>query len=890
MVIHFNTEWDGGPWADPGQHASLGTLKTGPLGLLTVLESRCGTTGTRISHAARVAAMMAALSTHSPDFSDQWFRSSFASDPWATAAELLSCRDQLLTARIAAGRPDLPASDQPLLPRRLRTLTALTDNPDIPGDGLPDRILDMVRELRSAEFCKLKPLDGYRIVVDEPKSLIPPVWRTVFDALPAAGGVVEYRNDAASTNSATPAAQPAPTLTVVTATDEWQAAEHLASFLSQLEQTDPAAARQLALVISGDAGALDLTLRRWGLPVTGQSGQSAARWGLQILPAFLATLWSPADPHAIASFLSLAVGLVPAVVSRQIIYALSEHPGTGGPKWKEALEKIADATDAETADRYDRFFARELSSPEEGVPASLLEERLTWLHRRLAAKADTRHTVGAAIGHIMELQDIQRRLSSDRDYRIPRALLERIMGTVVHPVSAGAEEQAALWSVHRSFACVQPSAGTVIYWNCTDDQPSVAHPFTDAERELLQRRGYLLESPETVRSRTEWNRRRSLSVPDRHIVALVPQHVRGAATEQAPWLTELKLALGDSVQKIDLSTDQSAIEIAGVPIARHEAAPLVPQDPAPTHHVPPGAIGYPDTLSYSAIHSLIGCPMQWTLGRIGSLSAASNVALPTGNKMMGTMTHAIIEQIAVNHAPGGIFPENCGQIAATLYDHMVPAMAAELLQPGRGLARQRYREIVVSAVTALREVIDRLGLTIRQVETFLKVPWELSLRPDGTMTTVLFRGPADMELADNDDNPFVLDLKYSYAENYYTDLVSTGKALQLASYAWLIEGYTGRKTIGSGYFLLPKRKLITDSPRAGNDAVASDRTLEEIWRRGEHSTTRVLRRLHTDGVVDVTALQEAEPETQEETDGLYVEPPCKFCDYSVICGFRRGQV
>ncbi|HKK48231.1 MAG TPA: PD-(D/E)XK nuclease family protein [Alkalispirochaeta sp.] len=894
MTIYFNTEWDGGAWSD--RPAAFGKIKTGPLGMLSILETRCGTSGMHASPAARVAAMMAAITTRSD--SDDWYRSSFANDPWATAAELLSCRDELLTARIAAGPSAPPTADDPLPRPRLQALTTLADDPDIPGDGIPDRITDVLHELRSAEFYTLQPLADYRIVVEQPEELVPPVWGTVFTAVTAAGGVVEYRDSSLPTGSvpAAPAA-PSPYLTLLTASDEWQAAEHVAAFLAQLEDQDPVAARRCALVVAGDATVLDWTLQRWDLPVTGRSGVSAARWGVQILPAFLATLWSPADPQAIASFLSLAASVVPAVVSRALIHALSEHPGTGGPQWTEACEQIAAATDTGTAAFYNRLFAAELFDPERGVPPAVLDERVAWLAGRLGTAMDERPVLRKAVGHIEELREIIGRLSTETPHPIPRTLLEDIVDTVVHPVAAGPEEQTAPWTVHATPATVSASVSTVLIWNGTHAEPATAQRFTTTEREILYQAGYRVESPETVRSRREWNRRWILSEPNREIVAVVPMQITGRDTELAPWLAELKQTLEQPAREIDLSDTQSTITIGDIPVARRAADEEASENPPAVLEVPPGAISYPGSLSYSAIHSLIGCPLQWTLGRIGELSAASNVTLPTGNQMMGTLTHKIIERIAREYATEGTLPEDSGAIAATLFDDLVPQMAAELVQPGRNLARRRYKEIVVATVTALQEVIHRLGLTVRQVETFMESPWELALHADGSTTTVAFRGPADMELADDAGSPFVLDLKYSYAETFYTELVSTGSALQLASYAWLIERHTGRKTIGSGYFLLPRRTLITDSPRAGDDAVVSERTLEEIWRRGERSTIEALSRLHIEGVVEITGLQEAEDDQaagrrrqrMEESGGLYVKPPCKFCDYGVICGYRRGN-
>jgi ATP-dependent helicase/nuclease subunit B len=907
MTIYFNTEWDRAPWSD--QSAALGVIQAGPQRLLTILETRCGTSGIRQSGSARVAGMMSVLTeiladtpSETQDSPYEWFRSSFESDPWAVAAELLSFRDELLTARVAAGHsePSDPAeptdqSAQPLQRRRLQALTVLMDHPEVPGGGFPDRIMDVLGELRSPDFVRLGLLSDYRIVVEEPEPFLPPMWRTVFDAISAAGGVVEYRADSGASPNV-PASSPV--LTVVNATDQWQAAEHIAAFLSQLEGSGPTTAGQVALVVSGDASALDSTLQRWSLPVTGRNDESASRWGLQILPAFLSTLWRPADPRAIASFLSLATGLVPRVVSRQIIRAVSEHPGTGGEKWTEALEAIGTALDAKFADFYNSIFAAELFDPHDGVPAGVLDERLRWLTRGLASGVDQRDTLSVALGHVAELREAIQRLNGSETYRVSRALLERIVDTVVRPISAGVGEQAALWSVHNSLATVPTLVDTVVIWNGASSESAVAQRFTDAERESLIEAGYLLESPDAVRSRQEWNRSRALSVPQRHVIVCVPQYIRGSKVEPAPWIAELMMTLGDSVNKVDLAGSDAVIEIAGISVPRHQ--PLAPDadEPRSTHHVPPGAVALPEKLSYSSIQGLIGCSMQWALSRTDALSSASNVSLPTGNQMMGTLTHAIVERIAREYAPSGVFPEDVGRIAASLFEEMIPAMAAELLQPGQSLTRRRYREVVVSAVAALGTVIRDLDLTVARVETFLEAPLELSIGDSGETTTVLFRGPADMELKDERGNPFVLDLKYSHADNYYTELVSNGKSLQLASYAWLIEQDTGRQAVGSGYFLLPQQRLITDSARAGAEAIESARSLGEIWRRGEQSTSRALELLHTDGVLDVTGLQEREEDgaaevrkqTMEEAGGLYVKPPCAFCDFQVICGYGRGQM
>ncbi|MEX2442584.1 MAG: hypothetical protein WD492_03185 [Alkalispirochaeta sp.] len=51
--------------------------------------------------------------------------------------------------------------------RPLQARAALVDRPDVPADGIHDRIMDTLHELRSAEFYNLKPLADYRIVVEQ---------------------------------------------------------------------------------------------------------------------------------------------------------------------------------------------------------------------------------------------------------------------------------------------------------------------------------------------------------------------------------------------------------------------------------------------------------------------------------------------------------------------------------------------------------------------------------------------------------------------------------------------------------------------------------------------------------------------------------------------------
>ncbi|MEN6350957.1 MAG: hypothetical protein ABFD08_16375, partial [Syntrophomonas sp.] len=81
MKILFGMYLDGAVWSR--QPSCLGQVRTGPRGLLTILETRLGLSGLNVHPVTRIDEYMKRMSHI--DHESAWFHKSFAVDPWSTA-------------------------------------------------------------------------------------------------------------------------------------------------------------------------------------------------------------------------------------------------------------------------------------------------------------------------------------------------------------------------------------------------------------------------------------------------------------------------------------------------------------------------------------------------------------------------------------------------------------------------------------------------------------------------------------------------------------------------------------------------------------------------------------------------------------------------------------
>jgi hypothetical protein len=753
--------------------------------------------------------------------------------------------------------------------------------PDIPG-GQAERLSRVVSELTLPVDERLADVSDLEIEADLPEPLLPPLWRALLEVLAGAGAAVSYAKD-------DPEQVREPQVILLKTPDEWEAADYAAAWLGARAQEKPGA---LSLLRGAGGGTLDRTLLRHGLPVTGSAERSAARWQLQLLPALIGTLWSPVNPHAIGEFLSLAAGMIRRDSAEAILNALARHPGVGGEQWEKAITSIRGRAGDKEADLLDRFFAQDLYDEHEGLPLSALAERMTWLRSRLGRSAGANELSAIAIGQTTALERALAIVLPAPGASVSRTLLESMLRSIVRPVSSGDPQSAAPWNVCTTIESVPPETKTLLWWNPIDEGRAARSRYSESEITTLRAHGYALERPAEARARLRFLARRVLQRGPREVLLMLPVRFRAEETAPHPIVEEFLLTAGSRAKTITTGSADREISLFGQSVSREIPVQSLPAPPTVVTSVAPGSIPLPQKLSYSAIHSLLGCPMQWTLSARG-IGRTMGQELPGNNQMLGTLTHRIVEILVEEHLTDGTLPGESPVLAGQLFDELLPQMAAELLLPGNHLRRERARATVVSAVTKLTQTITNLGLRIVQSEQSLETSWPLTVA--GSEIDMLLKGYADLELSDADGAPFVFDLKYSYGRSFYTKLVEKGEAIQLAVYTQLLHRLRGREARGAGYFLLPTGTVVTSAEIAGAQGVEAERTTAEVWKRTERAVAAALETVTVTGEITTAALLERETEAdtrREEADErgeIYQEPPCRFCDFCVICGRDWGN-
>jgi len=531
----------------------------------------------------------------------------------------------------------------------------------------------------------------------------------------------------------------------------------------------------------------------------------------------------------------------------------------------------------------------------------------------LARQVESNPILIEAMSHAREMQKLAKGKG-----QLSRIKVERMLDSVIATGSSAPDrfQQAAPWSVVNHPKQITWKAGTVIWWGFYDQgQPPAAH-CSQAERRFLETQGAEIESTATYRMREADSWRHSVRQACDSLIFVTPERIHGDAVFHHPFWDEVRYAAAKSGDEDEVAADLTRYcdrlqidgqwQLAGrsmqlSPVVRSTRAASAQTASTQTeatavHEIPKQVVSPPNRLSYSQMSSMIGCPMKWALSYHANLRVPAPMAVPTGNQMIGSFAHRIIEELYAEPVKQWQADAAAAK-ALELYDQLAPSMASELLLDGRELDNQRYRDSVAQAVRLLVEAIAQGGLTVIKAEQ--KLEGEL----ESSGENIPFIGYADLMLKDNQGKLFVLDLKWSWSSNYRKKEIEEGSALQLATYAWLLRGENRGDWAEGGYFMLAQGELLSDSPIFGLDALTAERSAQEIWQLGSKTwKQRLLElqggRLQASGVaereLEASGLSRDKVQMQmkEECDLeglLYQRPPCGFCDFSTLCGLAGGE-
>lgn len=885
MLIEFGWSLDGAAWADGA--GTTGSVRLGPRGLVQLLQTRLALTRPSIDPAVRVAQYGRALAAAD----HPWPRESFAVDSWATAATMLAWRD----AAVMAGAALHPRAG---LPSRVEALCAIEEVASL-SPGAADDLQELVALLEESPW----PLGIERLQCHEEPESLPGLWPRLL-ALLGEGGVEVTAVEEASAGR--------PELVLLESEDEWTAAETAARFLAGRE------GRAVHVLATEDTILLDQELRRRDLPALGVAAASADRTSLQILPLYLSIAIAPVDVQQLGAFLDLRVldapdsdrepiGLVPSRVRRRFLDALAAEPGTGGAAWQAVLEEFAGDPDAYEVARAVSDLVTAPLSPEQLTPARL-RTATAWLGQRLRALGQGDPGLLRASTHLQTFLEVLDTLGEDHvlDERELSQVLEASGGRAASPF-ARPEASGERTSCTRP-AQLRADGGDVLWWGADRQDARTGVTWDANEVEALTALGARVPDPAALAALETDAGLRALRGAGRVIVART--RARGEkATAPHSLLAHLaaeRAQPGEDVaavlesHRVDprSAVGAGAWELAGSRRALHVPALEASTGPREdlTRHAAPAPHLLPRALSYSQAENLLGCRQKWTYRTGLGIRPASVASVPTGNQMIGTLVHAVVEELVTARQEQGGAP--AAEEIAEMLDRLVPQLASELLLPGREVELTTMRETAVRSLEGFFGRLAAAGLVITSVESRFEEPLRLHLaRGD---VEVPFMGYRDVLAEDAAGRPTVIDLKWTSAAKKYPELFDAGEALQLASYAWSLDA----PDADVGYFLLKQGEFVSANP-ALDPHGRPTLDIEEAWSTTVAGVTEALDAIG-EGTVSARSGQilrdagqslstprtetkktyAAAQEVARAEGGIVVDARCDFCDFSLLCGLR----
>jgi ATP-dependent helicase/nuclease subunit B len=892
MHIIFGWTLDGAshPQTANGAPDAIGEPVVGPKGFLGLLEAALGLAGPTTPAAVRIARYQGRLRLL--DNGARFYSQSFARDAWATAKQILAWRDELYASGWRGQLIDNAGT-------RLQTMASLEIGEGQPlGKSAGERLLTVLDGLKTGRAVPIETID---IVVSEER--LPMMWRRLFSCLRKAGIAIRnisapvqtgdsdliaiqgtLRGDKATKFSGDGS------FIILDAEDEWQAADAVAAWLSSGDN------RETVIVRGAGCPALDAACRRLGLPRPGWTETSPQRSALQVLPLALEMLWEPLEPARVMEFLNLPRSPLPRFVSRNFARSLQDEAGIGGERWTKAWqESIKTSTDSRRSEGLNDAAIRKENDKDtdnwkfwlepnrfrrsEGIPVKLIQD----VCRRISqwsgsiAQRDDDHLFLTAAAHSAALSESVAALGEPL---IPAIQLGRIIDAVTAEGASApaASEEAAPWSLVDVPGQIWGTSDTVVWWGFTGDLSSPPRPpWSNAEIAALGTVDAYVEPIEEIVLREAASWRQAILAAKSRVILAMPRRLRGEAATPHPLWHEIFAQLESlhAVTKARIPTqtisNNETVYLGDRAIKRQAISPLALPSAQRRWAVPASTIKRRPIESITSIKTMIECPLAWALNYGAHVRPGVLNVLPDDANLIGILAHGVVEKLFEQRKSWT--PEEAANAAAKMFDSLAIQKAAPLLRPGYAVEYERAKARVSDSIRLLVQMIGNAGLSVRGVEQEIVV----TFAPGQD-----FSGYLDLVLEDVKGQSVILDLKWSSRDKYRREEVQEGRALQLAAYTWL-EEQAGRTSLGAGYFMLRQQSLLFTAPHPFSPAHhVPGSNLRETWATLRAAYDHRMEQLERGDI-----LVRGVPAGTDETDldlMRQIEPGCRFCDYSSLCG------
>jgi ATP-dependent helicase/nuclease subunit B len=885
--------------------AAVGTVVTGFNGLIGILETQLGLTAPQASENIRIAEWQELI--RKQDTGNKPFSKSFATDSWNTAKELLRRRDELV---LAGWDPNVHKGGG----RWLETLVQLElSNPDRTG-GFPDRIRVLLSKLQEEVVLDINSIT----IVDEEESLWDPWCLKLIDLLKSHGVQVQKEQVLFKSNTEeTPAtdlsllqsviageksageAEGDGSLLLVRSEQEWDAADFLISWLQDHGMED-------IVLIKGEGSLfLDELLHRRGVPGAGVDAFSKWRAVLQVLPLTIDTYWEPLRVDRMMELLTIPSSPVPGKIRYRLAKELASNPGIGGPKWQQAIEdgiqdyeeswvqKGYDETEVKKrrknlVEKLDLWVRHDYFDPNEGIPF----EKLAHICQKVSQWAATNYQMTNDLIYILATQIAEEVLEGVKTLGVSQVSHLQVARILDSVLGEGAKldsykQEASNWQVVNHPGQIWGNADTIIWWGF---QKSMAGPsirtWTKAERSWLRDKGVTLLEDDVRRRRESASWQRAARLANRRLILFAPAKVKGEEIPIHPLWDEIRYSVArdnSTVNNISFEAaelrKQPSLDLFGTRMERSVLTKRSIPEPIRTWKVPENIVLPRNEESATSFEGLISCPVKWTFRYAAKVKPGNILSTPNESLMLGNLGHVILENLITEKSSWR--EEEVRIRVGELFDQLTPMLAAPLLEPQNGILRNETRYKLQNSLQQFFKVLSQSGIQIQHTELELQKTWH-----DG----VEFKGRLDLVGETSTGKKILFDAKWSKRPTNYKARLEN-LSVQLTLYHWLLTDHEDEE-LPVAYFMLrtghfysvPHEEFPSDYHVQGPSLLESRKILQksvsDIWSQ----------------LAKGTAIAPGVPAKSEQSSGntvdgesfvSLIDPPCKYCEYQNLCGFRR---
>ena len=285
--------------------------------------------------------------------------------------------------------------------------------------------------------------------------------------------------------------------------------------------------------------------------------------------------------------------------------------------------------------------------------------------------------------------------------------------------------------------------------------------------------------------------------------------------------------------------------------------------------------------SYSSLSKLFDWPHGYVLRYAANLRPGRAQDIADGNRLYGNLAHRLFERYFNENLLWALLDTD-GRRAwfAKELPALIETEAALLLEPGRGVEKQRVSTTLERALVSLIDHLKSANVVSVQPELHAEAPFK----------SIQIGGDIDLLLTDPRGREIVLDIKWG-AEKFRGDQLRANRHVQLAAYAYLRRTkrfpYQAFFIIESGHVLAQDASVFPDATVYASE---SGESVEDLWRRVGASYDWRWKQLGKGRIEANVAFTQATDESNPPLTALDAsDDPDRFDDFVNLTGWAEYQ-